>query len=292
MHIALHNADNTAFPNLALLKLSAWHKLHGDIVTKYIPLMPYDKIYSSQVFTWTKQNIYLPDTAIKGGTGYGIMNTLSDEIEHTCPDYDFAGINYSLGFLTRGCIRSCSWCIVPQKEGELRPHADIEEFARHRDVVLMDNNVLAHIYGIEQIDKIIHLGLRVDFNQGLDARLVDYNIAMRLNKLRWIKYIRFSCDTTAQMKTLVMAISLLRKVGCKKEIFSYVLVKDLEDALQRINFLSSIKVTPFAQPYRNFIGTEPTREQKYLARWCNRAWIRKTCNFENYAPYQKLINAG
>lgn len=80
-------------------------------------------------------------------------NKLADVIEHQCPDYSLYGINYSMGFLTRGCPRECKWCVVPEKEGDIVAHADIDEFARHKEVVLMDNNVLAHDHGLYQIEK-------------------------------------------------------------------------------------------------------------------------------------------
>jgi hypothetical protein len=125
-----------------------------------------------------------------------------------------------LGFLTRGCPNNCSWCIVPSKEGSIREHADIEEFARHRDVVLMDNNVLACDHGIRQLKKISKLGLRVDFNQGLDARRIDLQIAQRLAALRWLKPIRLACDRKEQMQSVSRAVKLLRDAGATPKAYS------------------------------------------------------------------------
>ncbi|GHU36732.1 hypothetical protein AGMMS50256_33740 [Betaproteobacteria bacterium] len=150
MRIGLHD-DKTGFPNLALMKLSAWHKANGDEVSFYSPIMPFERVYSSKVFTFTPEDPYLPANVIKGGSGYGLLHNLPEEIEHRCPDYSLYGLDYSLGFLTRGCIRRCPWCIVPTKEGSIRAHADIDEFLRHKNVVLLDNNVLAHPHGITQI---------------------------------------------------------------------------------------------------------------------------------------------
>lgn len=133
MFVALHDADKTNFPNLALMKLSAWHKAAGDEVKWFDAMFwPGDKVYSSKVFTFTPEDPYLPDHTEKGGTGYGITTTLPEEIEHHCPDYDLYGMGYSLGFLTRGCPRKCKWCFVPEKEGDIYAHSDIEEFARRR----------------------------------------------------------------------------------------------------------------------------------------------------------------
>lgn len=285
MNIALHDADMTGFPNLALMKLSAWHKARGDTVSRYMPIMSctYDKVYSSRVFTFKNHDDPIGNVE-KGGVGWGKTNTLTEEIEHTCPDYTIFNSSFSQGFLTRGCPNKCGWCVVPRKEGAVRAHADIEEFAKHKAVVLMDNNVLAHDHGIAQIEKMARLGLKVDFNQGLDARRIDDSVAKRLASLKWLNPVRLACDQKSQMDSVGKAVSLLRKHGTKpKNYFCYVLVKDIDDALERVEFLRSIGVDPFAQPYRDFENkTEPTQEQKKLSRWVNHKAIFKTVKWEEY----------
>ncbi len=284
MKIAIHDSDATKYPNLALMKIAAHHRNTGDLVEWFNPLVGgYDRVYSSQVFTWSRRDPYLPGDAVCGGTGHDITATLPEEIEHICPDYSLYGCSESYGFLTRGCIRSCEWCFVPAKEGHIKAHADIEEFARHRDVVLMDNNVLAHSHGLDQIDKIGRLGLRVDFNQGLDARLIDASAGRRLGKLKWIRHIRLACDTSAQIEMIRRAVEVLRWHNVNPaQIFCYVLVRDVADAIERVRFLKGIYVVPFAQPYRAPDGAEPTAEQKAFARWCNHRAIYKTCTWEDY----------
>jgi hypothetical protein len=119
----------------------------------------------------------------------------------------------------------------------------------------------------------------------LDARLIDASAARRLKGLRWIRHIRIACDTSAQINTVRRAIELLRWHNVNPaQIFCYVLVKDVEDALERVKFLKSMYVVPFAQPYRGPDGAEPTREQKDFARWCNHKAIYKTCTWEDYQP--------
>jgi len=284
MKIGLHDYDNTKYPNLALMKLSAWHKQQGDIVEFVRIGEPYDKVYSSRVFTFTP-NLYRFEGKVEyGGTGHDISVTLPDEIEHICPDYSLYNCEQSYGFLTRGCIRRCKECFVPEKEGVIRPHADIAEFIRHRDVVLMDNNVLASSHGIEQIDKMARMGIRVDFNQGLDARLIDDKIARKLRKLQWIRYIRLACDSIAMIESVRKAVEILRWNNVNPaQIFCYVLVReDIEDALERLRVLKGLYVHPFAQPYRDKEGTEPTKEQKDLARWVNHKAIFKSVLWEDY----------
>lgn len=167
MLIGLHDSDNTGFPNLALMKLSAWHKEKGDKVEWWTPMLQYDRVYSSKVFTFTPENPYLPENAVKGGTGYGVYNELPPEIDAMFPDYSlYPKCKHAIGFLTRGCIRKCPWCVVPKKEGNIRPYRTWREIKRpdSRDIVFMDNNVLACPFGLEQIDDMIGENVRVDFN--------------------------------------------------------------------------------------------------------------------------------
>lgn len=286
MKIALHSSDKTKFPNLALMKLSAWHKNRGDIVEWYMPIMSasYDKVYSSKVFTFTPPEKLLGHNIVYGGTGNDIKKKLGDGIEHLCPDYSLYGLDYSLGFLTRGCPNHCTWCIVPEKEGKIKAHADVEEFLRHDKVVLMDNNVLASDHGIEQIEKLIKLKVKVDFNQGLDCRLINDSIAKLLARLKWLHPIRLACDTISQMESIEKAVRLLRWHNASpKKYFVYCLIKEIDEALERIKFLKGLYLDPFAQPYIDFRkNTMPTKEQKNLARWVNHKAIFNSVPYEEY----------
>ena len=282
--IGLYSADKNSYPNLALMKLSAYHKAKGDVVSWYVPLEKYDKIYSSKVFTYSHENDYLPKGTKKGGTGYQAFKTLPNEIEHIKPDYTLYGIDYSLGFLTRGCPNNCQWCIVPKKEGNIRSNADIKEFLQHDKAVLMDNNVLACNHGIKQLEKISNLGIKVDFNQGLDARLIDDSIAKLLSKVKWLHPVRLACDTSSQMPIIQKAVTLLRWHNVTpSKYFIYVLVKSIDDAIERIKFLKGLSLDPFAQPYREYQNnTEPTKEQKNFARWVNHKAVFKSVKWDDY----------
>lgn len=292
LHIGLHNADNTKYPNFALMKISAWHKSRGDKIDWFQPIWAeeYDRVYSSKVFTFTKKSQYLPEGTICGGTGYDMLINLPLGIEQSVPDYTlYPFMDYALGFLTRGCSRKCSWCVVPQKEGEIKPYCDIDEIVRPgiKDVVLMDNNVLAHNHGLRQIEKMGDMDVRVDFNQGLDARYIatDEGIAKLLAKLKWSSCIRLACDHKGMMPIVGKAVGLLRKHGIEAVFFSYVLVKDVDDALERVEYLRKLKVKPFAQPFRSFDNSvQPTPIQKRFARWVNRRQIFYSVSWENYAP--------
>ena len=288
MKIGLHDSDSTGFPNLALMKISAWHKARGDTVEWWMPLEAFDRVYSSKVFTFTPENPYLPEDTIKGGTGYGLYNELPQEIDDMFPDYSiYPACGYAIGFLTRGCIRACPWCVVPKKEGKIRPYRTWREIKRpdSRDIVLMDNNVLACPHGVEQLESMIGQDVRIDCNQGLDSRLVTPEIADILSKLKWIRVIRTACDTDASMEPVGNMIERLRERGVKPyRVFVYVLVQDVESAERRVQFLRGLGAEPFAQPYRDFTtNAEPARELKDFARWVNDKAIFKTVkSFDEY----------
>lgn len=236
-------AVDSVYPNLALMKISRHHKEHGDTVEWMNPLEHYDKVYMAKVFSYTPDYRYYIDAGEveKGGTGYDIRKRLPENIDRLQPDYSiYPAIDNTTayGFITRGCPNKCKWCVVPQKEGNIQPYMDVEEIAieGRRNLILMDNNILASDYGILQIEKIVRLGLKVDFNQALDARLVTDDIAKLLAKVKWIKRIRFGCDTPGQIEECERAISLIDKYGYHGEYFFYcILLDDFKESFNRVN---------------------------------------------------------
>lgn len=289
MRVALHDADKMDFPNLALMKISAFHKACGDVVEWYQPGGVFDAVYSSKVFTFTPEDPTLPPWTIKGGTGYDIHTVLPAHIDGCYPDYSLYECEHGLGFLTRGCIRSCPWCFVPLKEGAIRAESDIENIVGHglNSAVLMDNNVLAHEHGIRQIEKIARLGIKVDFNQGLDARLIDDAMARLLRKVKWLRPLRLACDSVGMIEPVRKAIETLRWHNVvPRAYFCYVLIDDVDDALQRLRFLKGMNVDPFAQPFMPMEGGEPTRAQRRLARWVNLRQAYKAMTWEEYRDMQ------
>lgn len=260
--IGLHDSEkeflkNKSFPNYALMKISAYHKSIGDTVEWWFPLKRYDRVYSSKIFDFTPENPYLPSDAVKGGTGYDIHDLLPDEIEKMFPDYSiYPECDYAVGYITRGCPNHCRWCIVPEKEGGIKPYRTWRELVRpdSSKLVLMDNNILACEYGINQLESLIGSGYSIDLNQGMDARLVNDRIADILSQLEWIRFIRFSCDTIAQIQAIENAAELLMKHGVKTyRLFIYLLVtKDIDNAAERVERLKKLKgITIYAQAERN-----------------------------------------
>jgi len=272
MHIGLIDVDGI-YANLAIMKLSAWHKARGDSVNWFDPLFgPYDTVYASKVFTYTPDYDFLPPDVIRGGTGYKMTNVLPDEIEHTYPDYQLYNLDHSVGFLTRGCLRACPHCVVPTKEGKIRANADVTEFLQHDAVCCYDNNVLASPHGLQQIEKMAKLKLKVDFTQGIDARLVDAHNARLLAALKWLRPLTLACDSQQQKHSIALAVPLLRAARVTPSRYKcYMIVwNDIDEAHDRAEFLRTLGVTPYAQPFRDTVNDIPiSEEQQRFARWVN-----------------------
>jgi len=295
MKIGLIDVDgHNGFPNLALMRLSAWHKGRGDSVEWWNGFVHYDRVYKSKVFTFTPDitTAINADEIITGGTGYKDYGSLPPEVEAVRPDYSiYPEFKQAIGFLTRGCIRNCAWCIVPRKEGTIHPAATWQEIKRpdSREIIFLDNNVLACSHGLEQIEEMGNAEVWVDFNQGLDARLITPGIAYLLARLHWIEYVRLSCDTSEMLPVIEQATAYMREAGVAKSRFwAYMLVQDdISEAEKRAIALNKMGVTPFAQPYRDYDGGEPSDQLKAFARWVNFKPAFKSCSWAEYRDARK-----
>ena len=270
-------------PNLALMKLSAYHKAAGDSTEIYNPMFSaVDRLYASKVFTNTPDFNYFPACeVVKGGSGYDLKSEIPKEAEHIYPDYDLFGCDYAMGFSTRGCIRSCSFCIVPEKEGKIRAVADISEFWRgQRRIKLLDNNLTAEPEQFRRVlNDLIKHKIKTDFSQGLDIRLIDDDKAAFLAKVSLWKQIHFAFDDVKQEQSVRRGIKILAKAMPVSRLMFYVLVgynSTEEEDLYRIKLLDSLGVSSFVMPYGK------SKYEKDLSRWCNRKWIFKATSWENY----------
>ncbi len=289
-------AVDSQYPNLALMKISAHHKKQGDDVEWYSPFENYDIVYMAKVFSFTPEYGYYinADKVEKGGTGYDIEKKLSSEIDRLQPDYSlYPSIesNVAYGFLTRGCPNKCKWCVVPKKEGKIAPYMDVDEIAvdGRKNLILMDNNILASDYGLQQLEKIVARKYRVDFNQAIDARLVTPEIAELLAKVKWIKRIRFGCDTTGQIAECERAISLIDKFGYKGEYFFYcILLDDFNESFNRVNHWRNKgkRFLSHCQPFRDIDNPHQIipQWQKDMAHWADRKFIFRSCEFKDFRP--------
>lgn len=322
----------TIYPNIALGKIARKFRQKGDTVEWYSPFEEhYDLVYMSKVFNFSPDYPYIIRNArrvVCGGTGYmgktdeheyhielgenrwhvyyEYAQCLLPGIDHCQPDYSIyphVPSDYAYGFLTRGCPNKCKWCVVPRKEGAIRPYMDVDEIAieGRNKLVLMDNNFLAAgDYAHEQLDKIIERGYRVDFNQALDARLVTEDFAKKLAKVKWLdkNRIRFGCDTQAQIRECERAMDMIISNGFHGEFFLYTMLNDdFQECYSRIHYwwerLQDARekhagnwVYAYAQPYRDPYNPHHKipQWQKDMANWVNKKAHFVAHSFEDFEP--------
>ncbi len=293
MKISLCDVDSHNFPNLALMKLSAYHKGRGDEVEWWTPEGHYDIAYKSRVFTdlYSKDNVIInnADQVICGGTGYDLKNKLPDEVEHTFPDYNLYPQyqNTAYGFLSRGCVRACSFCIVCQKEGYRSiAVADLAEFWNgQKDIKLLDANLLACPDHEKLLMQLAESRAWVDFTQGLDIRLITPDNVALLNKVR-TKAVHFAWDDPSIDLTPYFRRFLeLTNIKNYRRRQVYVLTNyntTHEQDLYRVETLRDMGFNPYVMIYNKPEAPGITR---HLQRWVNNKRIFNTVDkFEDYDP--------
>lgn len=306
MRIGLIDVDGHNYPNIPLMKISAWHKQMGDSVEWYSPLLSghMDKVYMSKVFSFTEDYEYPidADEIVKGGSGYCISVVdgrevfdaskdipLPDEVEHIYPDYSLYGItDTAYGFLTRGCPRGCSFCHVKAKEGTVsRKVADLSEFWNgQKKIVLSDPNILACKEWRELLQQLIDSKATVDFNQGLDIRLMTEEKAKML-KLVKTKGLHFAWDRYEDGVAIVPRLRMFKEISGmnERDLIVYVLCNfdtTLEQDLERIYTLRDMGYWAYVMLYDKEHLPKKHILRK-LQRWVNNRFIFAKCaTFEEY----------
>lgn len=303
MKIGLIDVDGHNFPNLPLMKISAYHKSRGDSVEWYEPLLSgeLDRVYMSKVFTFTPDYQYYINAReiVKGGTGYNYPSggeTLPEEIEHIYPDYELYGIkNTAYGFLTRGCPRNCEFCIVGRKEGvNSRKVADLQEFWKgQKEIKLLDPNILAAKEHKELLKQLAASGAWIDFTQGLDVRLLTEENIELIKQIK-LKMVHFAWDNIKDEKIIVSKLKLFKektKID-KRKAAVYVLTNfnsTFDEDLYRVYTIRALGMEPFVMVYEKQTAPE---EVKKLQRWVNNRiiWFSdETATFEDYREGAKRI---
>lgn len=288
-------AVDSLIPNYALMKISTFYKKQGHDVDWYNPLFDYndtDLLYISKVFTFTKDFNYYPLNAkiIKGGTGYDYTIKLPNEIENiTDLDYSlYPNCDYSIIFTTRGCVRKCPFCIVPKKEGLIHNVNVAKLNPNGKYIKLLDNNFFANKTWRENIKILKAYNQPIDFNTGIDLRLLTEEQCKALSELK-IKVIHCAWDNYKDKDLILPKLKMLCRYVKPYKITVYVLVgfenkEIVETDIERVMTLKSFGVNPFAMGYINFDDPKHKKSKSVIdfCRWVNHKAIFKKITWEEY----------
>ena len=288
MKIGLIDVDGHNFPNLALMKISAYHKVKGDHVEWAIPMLKYDTVYQSKVFDFSPdENTCIQcEQLIKGGTGYDLENKLPQEIETVYPDYSLYGEIKAYGFLTRGCPRNCPFCIVGRKEGlKSQQVADLRQFWNgQKEIKLCDPNTLACSNRLELLQQLIDSKAWVDFTQGLDIRFMTDEVIDKIKQIK-LKMLHFAWDRDKDSDIIIHNLTAFKKATNidYRQAKVYVLTNyetSFEFDLYRVYKLKELGYDPYIMIYNK---AKAPKQIRYLQRWANNKIIFRTCEkFEDY----------
>ncbi len=318
MRIGLIDVDGT-LPNLALMKLSAWHKSQGDDVEFALPIGNYDHVYAITIFTrsramceellaWYGERISI------GGTGWDVTGRLPEEVEHMRPDYDLYRaedivprmrgimtkaarmrkaqtiVDAGIGFTSRGCVRNCGFCFVPRKEGMLQQATPIAEIINPRSnvIILCDNNLTADPLCIEKLHEIRDRRLVVDINQGFDVRLMTPEIAQAMSEVKMLRSVHYAWDLMKFEKQVMDGIRVLGEFVRPYRQLCFMLVgydTSFDDDMYRFRRLTELGISPYVMVYNE----ADDAKLHHFERWVNGRFC-KACSFDEYLPWVKAQN--
>lgn len=293
MNIGVLDVDST-IPNLALMKLAAFHRGQGDHVEWYVPLLreTYDHVYASTIFDFSDKSILDPQTMEIGGTGWPDAEgkNLPREVEECIPDYTLYDYPHNIGFTMRGCRLRCPFCVVPEKEGRPRSQNTVDELWTQRDsdfLMLLDNDFFGNPEWRDRIDEMRRLDLRVNFNQGLNIRNIKPDQAEALASVRFTntrataQQVMFAWDDPRHEKLIHKGIRTCIDAGIQpRQMGFYVLIgywSTPEQDRHRVELLRDYGCDPYVMPYKR---DDPY--QRAFARWVNHRAIFNSTTFENY----------
>ncbi len=332
----------TQYPPLGLLKLSTLYKQQGhevrfqrglSLITRWVP----DEVKVTSLFTWAWKPVWeavafykalfpkakvslggiyaslTPEHARQSGA-HEVVTGLISEAEDLMPDYSLVPEwadrerAASVLFSHRGCIRSCKFCAVPALEGkpfQARATTRVKHLIHpnHKRVILWDNNILGESAWREVLDELRELNMEVDFNQGLDARLVTPEVAEALKTIK-LPTIRLAYDFPAMQGAVKNAVRLLRAAGLTnrryRHICCYVLYnyKDTPaDLFMRVRDLLAWGVSAYPMRYQPLNGEQAFEKDSYIApTWTFEelemvAAARRVIGYGGaFPPYEGLFN--
>lgn len=305
MKIGLIDVDGHNFPNLALMRISAYHKAKGDQVEWWwSDFVHYDIVYMSKIFSdaYTK-DVPEPlnaDKVIKGGTGYCISlvdgvevfdkaknEELPPEIEKVFPDYSlYPQFDFAVSMTSRGCPRGCSFCHVAAKEGRCSVKvADVSDFWNgQKEIRILDPNITACKEKRYLMRQYIETGAVLDFTQGLDIRLLNDDDLADINQMR-LRTLHFAWDNPkddleGKFRNFAKGFRRKSNIGMVYCLTNF--DSTMEENLYRIYTLRDMGYDPYVMVYDK---PHAPKEIKRLQRWCNNKIIFKSCQkFEDYEP--------
>lgn len=303
--------------NLALMKYSTYYKKMGEkIILNDVPANV-DKVHCSVLFSWNKQKAKKLRSMYKdiefGGPGWSITKKLPEEVEQCQPDYDLYNIdniyprirgimkketrrkkaetivNMGIGFTSRGCVRNCDFCIVPEKEGKFHQVAEIKKLINPRSnvITLLDNNFTCDPYMIEKCQEIKERDLVVDITQGIDVRLLTPEKAKALSEIKHLRSIHYAWDLMSFEEQIMQGINILSKFIKKWRHLCFMLVgynTSFEEDMYRFRKLKELNIDPYVMVYNK--NEKGDKRLKHFARWVN-GRIYKVCEWNKYEPWVK-----
>jgi hypothetical protein len=313
--IGLMDVDGK-LPVLSLMRISTYFKGMGEQVEFVQPGRKYEKVFASCLFTFNKKEcdkilqVY-PDAEI-GGTGWSIDLKLPEEIQSCKPDYDLytpevvytrltGGIsnkekkmekaaviaNMGIGFTSTGCIRNCSFCFVPKKEGTLKQASEIKDIINPRSnyISLLDNNFTADPLCVDKLKEIKERNLIVNISQGIDVRVLTDDVANALSEVKLFSNIYYAWDLIGFENSVLQGIKLLSKFIKPYKHRCYMLVgydTSFEEDMYRVRILDELGVKPYIMIYNN----QGDKRLHHFQRWVN-GFFYKVVPWDEYAPWVK-----
>jgi len=302
-------------PNLALIKASTYFKQLGYAVSLNASSGEFDIVMCSVLFTWNKDKAMhlkneFPNIQF-GGTGWNLTTIMPSGIEACKPDYNLYTAEFlyprikgimrkaskvakaqelvdaGVGFTSRGCIRNCCFCVVPGKEGQLHPDTEIKDIInqRSKNIILLDNNLLADPTAIGKLHEIRDRGLSVDITQGIDVRLVTPELAQALSEVKRMRSLHYAWDFIQSEKQVFKGIDILSRFITRSNHMCFCLTgynTSPEEDDYRFRKLLEAKIDPYIMIYNH----EGDNRLKHWARWVN-GRIYKVCSFDDYEPWVK-----
>lgn len=293
--IGLIDVDGHNFPNFALMRLSAWHKAHGDNVEWADAMFGggYDRVYKSKIFTFSPDdNTPWDCEVICGGTGYDVKSRLPIEVEQsTLMDYTiYPQYDFSIQFFSRGCIRHCPFCLVYDKEGGIHPVEPVDLNPCGKHIEVLDNNFFANPEWKSAVDYLLVTKQKVNLH-GVDVRIMNEEQAYWLNRLPLYKSVHIAWDLP-QIDLADKLREVTRHIKPWK-LMCYILVgfnSTMEQDLYRIEKCREFGIKPYVMPYRDFENrTKPSQYVKDLAQYVNKPMIFKSCKFEDFSPRKGFV---